>query len=116
MAKFHVGNIVEDRIRGELLGRYLVSKLHFGSMVGTKFFLISLTGTGVANDYHNSLEELEKATFSDSMVVVKSYEEQQAKTEELKEILMQAHTLINENADIQIVRDYLDDNSEEFNS
>ncbi|MGE8207727.1 hypothetical protein ACQKP0_24975 [Heyndrickxia sp. NPDC080065] len=116
MAIFKIGDIVEDRVKGELLGRYLVSRIHFGSMIGTKFFLMSLTGVGVANGYHNSLEELEKATFSDSMLVVKSYEELQEETVDLKALLTHTHTLINENADTQIARDYLDDNSEIFNS
>ncbi|KEF40133.1 hypothetical protein M670_00149 [Schinkia azotoformans MEV2011] len=84
MANFKIGNIVEDRMNGELLGRYLVAKLNLGSMIGNKFALISLTGTGVANGYHDSLEELEKAAFSGSMVVVKNYEEQLEENNQLK--------------------------------
>ena len=63
MARFKIGDIIEDQLKGELLGTYLVTKLHPGSLIGTKYFLLSLTGYGVADSYHNSLEELEKATF-----------------------------------------------------
>lgn len=94
MAKLQVGNIVEDRMNGELLGKYLVVKLHLGSLIGNKFALLSLTGTGVANGYHNSLEELGQGSFSDSMVVVKNHDEQQKEIENLKEILTHTHISI----------------------
>jgi hypothetical protein len=85
LAKLQLGSIVEDKLNDKLLGRYLVARLHLGLTIGNKFALISLTGTGVANGYHNSLEELEKATFSDSMVIVENYDDLQKEVESLRE-------------------------------
>ncbi|MFE8697927.1 hypothetical protein ACFYKT_16420 [Cytobacillus sp. FJAT-53684] len=64
-----------------------MTKLHPGSLIGTKYFLLSLIGYGVADGYHNSLEELEKATFSYSVIVVKNHKEQKGRIGRLSKLI-----------------------------
>lgn len=69
-----LGDILEDFCGKESMGKYLVARLYFGGMFGYKYMLVSLYGDGVANGYHDSLQELQEHPYLKSMVHVKGLE------------------------------------------
>ncbi|QCU17549.1 hypothetical protein BPGQ101_01185 [Bacillus altitudinis] len=74
MKLLSIGDILEDFHGDTSMGLYLVAKLYFGEMFGYKYALVSLKGEGVANGFHDSLQELQDHPYLKSMVHVKGME------------------------------------------
>ncbi|MBU8727806.1 hypothetical protein NST39_10600 [Bacillus sp. FSL W8-0645] len=74
MKLLSIGDILEDFHGNTSMGLYLVAKLYFGEMFGYKYALVSLNGEGVANGFHDSLQELQDHPYLKSMVHVKGLE------------------------------------------
>lgn len=68
-----LGDILEDFYGNTSMGKYLVAKLYFGEMFGYKYALVSLNGEGVANGFHDSLQELQDHPYIGSMVHYKHW-------------------------------------------
>lgn len=68
-----LGDTLEDFHGNTSMGKYLVAKLYFGEMFGYKYALVSLNGEGVANGFHDSLQELQDHPYIESMVLYKDW-------------------------------------------
>lgn len=55
-----LGSVIQDWYKGSLIGTYKVTLIPLGSMLGNKYALVNIDGSGLANGYFNSLEELKE--------------------------------------------------------